>query len=571
MMATEEFSYPPELMRFLQYQPEQPGPLPATLDALEQLLYGIWGKQSGKTALDQQALSVFQRRCGLDDELVVEQEQRVLRALDRKLPVLIGLDTRLSCQPGQDSVLRVLVMNPTTSPYREIQIRFSAPKLLPEQGGQPRPLRQLAALDAASVALHYRAPAQPLLAMLTVAVDLCDQHGTWHAYNSRSAILLQFAGPGGDSQVKLRATHDSNTALYRRFAVPTTGLDDDFARSLEHLRSQRTEGGTTDLEQRQLLDATRWLPIELVLDAERSRQLQASALTKRRAGRHGTPLTRALLRCQTPAHAPARVELVSHPFLVFGRYNDTTQTGFGDFALGFVKGFQQISRFHCAISAQANGLAIMHVGGQNRGYTALNTQVLPRGQWQPLAANAVLDIGGLYTLRVKPVWDSSADAVSGISPLIEGERLGQALLALVDLLRQPVAGGDRNPLRRQYGEFRRLQRQAAQLNGLDSRGPLHCVCFQRQDAGRQRVLHVYLPKRLSIGSSADAGLQLVARDVALTHAELWFKDGMYWLCNLAASGSVRVGGQPLGTAEAVPLESGDAIRIGSVRFVFERY
>jgi predicted component of type VI protein secretion system len=55
------------------------------------------------------------------------------------------------------------------------------------------------------------------------------------------------------------------------------------------------------------------------------------------------------------------------------------------------------------------------------------------------------------------------------------------------------------------------------------------------------------------------------------HAELLFRDGMYWLQNLAASGSVQVGCHGLATNEVLALAAGDTLTIGSVKFTFEGY
>ncbi|HYQ90839.1 MAG TPA: FHA domain-containing protein, partial [Candidatus Competibacteraceae bacterium] len=117
-----------------------------------------------------------------------------------------------------------------------------------------------------------------------------------------------------------------------------------------------------------------------------------------------------------------------------------------------------------------------------------------------------------------------------------------------------------------------LQNQAAKSNDVNSLGPLLYARLQRQDANRRRVVHIYLAKWLSIGSSPQAGLCVDAEDVAPHHAELLFKDGMYWIQNRVDQGGVWVCNHSLASNEAVPLEEGDTISIGSVaRFIFERY
>lgn len=211
-MLTEDLKYPSELQRFLQYRPEQSGPTPANLWQLEQLLYGIWGKQSGKTEADQQVLAQFQRLCGLDVELIAEHEQRVLRSLDKKQPILVGLDTNIDYEPGKPGVLIIMLMNPVATLFREVQVRFKSSGLLLTDDTQPLPIKLLESRDALPVYFHYQTPATALLTTLALEVDVCDHNGEWRAYDNRSHILLNFPGPGSDHRVKIRTTNTSNTS-----------------------------------------------------------------------------------------------------------------------------------------------------------------------------------------------------------------------------------------------------------------------------------------------------------------------------------------------------------------------
>jgi hypothetical protein len=577
-MLTEDFNCPPELQRFLRYRPEQLGPTPANLRELEQLLYGIWGKQSGKTEFDQKVLAQFQTLCGLDETLVAEHEQRVLRSLDKKQPILVGLGTNITCcEPGRPGVLIAWVMNSTASLFREVRVRFRSAGLSLVDNAQPLSIKLLESRDALPVYLHYEAPSQPLLTTLALEVDICDHHGEWRAYNNRSHILLSFPGPGGDDKVRIRATHTSNTASL--YSLPSTSAN------AEGVNAAGDDAGPNEPapsanqaipDSHKLPSWEHILPVELELEPERTHRLQAKTFVERRAATRGTPLNRALLRSQNPAYAPERIELVSRPFIVCGRHIEASRTRISDFSLGFLPGYEHISRLHCAICACEDGLAVLHTGRRSRSYTAVNGKRLPRGQWLRLQAGDSLTIGGLYDLQVVLAWDV-APGTAGTDEATPGqEQFGNCLLEIVDLLDQLQGVADttavRQHLKTGYNRLVHLQNEAARHNGVNSLGPLLYARLQRQDPGQHRVVHVYLPKWLSIGSSSQAGLCINAEDVAPQHAELLFKDGMYWIQNRVDQGGVWVCNHSLAPNEAVPLEEGDTISIGSVaRFVLERY
>lgn len=565
------------MQRFLLYKPERLGPTPANLRELEQLLYGIWGKKSGKTEADRQMLAQFQVLCGLDEALVSEHEQRVLRSLDKKQPILIGLDTNIHGEPGRPGVLIALVMNPTATIFREIRVRFRSSGLALLDNAQPLPIKLLEARDTLPVYLHYQAPTQALLTTLALEVDVCNHNGEWRAYNNRSHILLNFPGPGNGTKVRVRTTHASNTSPYYPALSPGPHTMDS-----EGLEGAPPTAGTTQHFSMQpgptMQRLPRWeqmLPVELELDPERTYRLQTRSFIEQHATVRGTPLNRVLLRSQNPAYAPERIEIVSRPFIVCGRYIENSQTRLCDFSLGFLPGYEHISRVQCIICACEDGLAIMHTSRRERSYTAVNGSKLQRGQWQQLDMGDVIDIGGLYEMQTFLDWDVTP-GVSGMeetSP--ERERFSNSVLEIVDLLDQmagPASPTIRNSLKTGYSNLIRLQNQAAQSNGVNSLGPLLYARLQRQDTNRRRVVHIYLAKWLSIGSSPQAGLCVEAEDVAPHHAELLFKDGMYWIQNRVDHGGVWVCNHSLAPNEAVPLEEGDTISIGSVaRFVFERY
>jgi hypothetical protein len=216
----------------------------------------------------------------------------------------------------------------------------------------------------------------------------------------------------------------------------------------------------------------------------------------------------------------------------------------------------------------------MHVGAHASGFTRLNNRKLIRGQWQRIESGDVVDICGLYELRIVMAWDTIPCSPDDLSASVKGEKIGQCLLEVVDLVKrtQPSCSDDaREELKKGFGNLLYLQEEATQLNGINSLGPLLYARFQREDAGRCRVIHIYLPKRLTIGNSPQAGLYVNAGDVVPKHAELLFKDGMYWIQDLAGRNDVRVRGHRLRLYETLPLENGDTIDIGTAHFVFEGY
>jgi hypothetical protein len=290
----------------------------------------------------------------------------------------------------------------------------------------------------------------------------------------------------------------------------------------------------------------------------------------------GTPLTRALLLAADPAQAPARIELVSRPFILFGRQSAGAGTGFGDFTLGLVSKYSRISRLHCVVCALGDQLALMAASDQGHTYTGRNSQRLERGRWEMLEAGDRLDVCDLYRLKLSLAWDRQGKREAlGWDPQEPRDRFGRYLLDLVEVLRHRDQQADNNALRanlrNRYLHLLHMQDRVAELNGVGNPGALLYACFERDDPARQQIAHYYLPKWLPIGSSPEDGLRLNAPDVKPHHAELLFRDGMYWLQNLAASGSVQVGCHGLATNEVLALAAGDTLTIGSVKFTFEGY
>ncbi|MEE4378725.1 MAG: FHA domain-containing protein [Candidatus Competibacteraceae bacterium] len=577
-MSTVDFTYPPELKRFVHYQPESLGPIPANLRELEQLLQEIWSKTSGKTEDDQRVLDHFQDVCGLNKELVTEREQRTLKLLNKQQPIVVGFNAAPDYRPGRPSVLSALVMNTTGWVFKEVRVRFESSDLALREHAQPRPIKLLEGHDALPVYLHYRAPKDALLATLSVALEVCDHRGEWQAYTSRYNVLLNFPPPDNDPVVKIRTAGGSRSAT--NFSLPHLRGKQRWEKDDSPDQSNELgDGGLPLSPGRQLPSLDNLLPIELEANWLRTHQLQAEAEASQavaRLGKEGTPLSRALLLSHNATYAPERIEIVSRPFIVCGRYNENTSISFGDFALGFLPAYGMISRLHFALCATGDGLAVMHAGINPTSDTGLNDQRLLRGRWQRLESGDVLDICGLYQLKVALGWSTTLDLTTteDSGTFSQAEELGECLLEVVSLvkeLEQASATALKQKLRTRFAALKRMQEQAAALNGINSPGLLLYARFYREDISQRRITHVYLPKRISLGSSQQAGLRVEAPDVAPQHAELSFKDGMYWLKNLVGYGEVTVAQQPLETEETVALSHGDEVQIGMAHFVFEGY
>ena len=262
--------------------------------------------------------------------------------------------------------------------------------------------------------------------------------------------------------------------------------------------------------------------------------------------------------------------------MIFGRHGAAADTGFGDFTLGFVPKYNRISRLHCVICALGDQLALMPASDQGHTYTGRNGRRLERGRWEMLETDDTLDICDLYRLKLFLAWDRKweGDPLDW-NPQEPRDRFGHYLLDLVDVLKQrdQKGGSDelRAKLRTRYFNLLRMQDRVAELNGVGNPGSLLFARFERVDAARRQVVHYYVPKWLPLGSSPQAGLCINAEGVAPRHAELFFREGMYWIQNLAGPGAVRVGCHGLASNEVLALEAGDRLAIGAARFAFEAY
>ncbi|MEZ5584327.1 MAG: FHA domain-containing protein [Candidatus Competibacteraceae bacterium] len=184
------------------------------------------------------------------------------------------------------------------------------------------------------------------------------------------------------------------------------------------------------------------------------------------------------------------------------------------------------------------------------------------------------DVGylGLYQLKVALGWSTKLELTEDGETFSQAEELGECLLEVVNLVKALEKAGTaamKQKLKR--AALKRMQEQSAALIGVDKPGLLLHARLYREDASQQRITHIYLPKRITLGSSQQAGLRIDAPDVAPQHAELSFKDGIYWLKNLVGRGDVVVAQQPLENEETVALSHGDEVQIGMARFVFEGY
>jgi type II secretory pathway predicted ATPase ExeA len=550
-----------------------PSPPSPPLRDFIQLLDELSGKLSRNDSRDQEALHYFRNRYlrlaqGGEPARSREFEQRITRLVEIQQPVYVGLATTVKAAAGQDGALCVLLINPTWWLYREIRLRLRSTELVFANDGKIPPLRLLDGRDAQVAYLNYRYPlAGSAQSTLWLELDLCDHRGEWSAYDGRFQVRLDFPGrTSGDGSGETAAAGPSDRFWPEPLtAVPLSGA--------WLLADSTTTGDVVGLGGNDTGDLVCTFPLELEADAARTNSLRAA--TEHALGR-GTPLTRALLLATDPSQAPARIELVSRPFMIFGRHSSTAGTGFGDFTLGFVPKYTRISRLHCVVCALGDQLAIMPASDLGHTYTGRNRQRLAQGRWEFLETDDTLEICDLYRLKLVLAWDRKWEHVpTSWDPRQPREKFGHYLLDLVEVLRQrdQQAGTDelRKTLRNRYLNLLRVQDRVAQLNGVGNPGSLLYARFEREDSARRQIIHFYIPKWVSLGSSAQAGLRIEAENVKPHHAELLFRDGMYWIQNLAEPGSVRVGHHGLATNEVLALEVGDVLMIGSAQFTFEAY
>ena len=546
--------------------PEVALPASPPLRAFAQLLEEAVAKQNRHNVRDRAALRFFHYGYlrllqGTSRARLTECEWRLARLAQIQQPVLVMLAVALHAAPGSGGVLCALLMNPSWWQYREIRLQVRSADLNFANAGKAISLRLLGGRDAHPVYLEFSGVgAGSSQTGLRLEIDLRDHRGEWQAYVSRREIRLDLS---------LRRDMDTIPATDARpdyFWPEPEGAENDAATGAWLLNPSVAAANAGSLADT--------LPIELEADAERTQHLQA---TTTQTLIRGTPLTRALLLSADPAQAPARIELVSRPLMVLGRYNAVTHMGFGDFALGFVTKYNRISRLHSVICALGDQLALMPASNQGYTYTGRNGVRLERGRWELLESGDLLEICGLYSLRLTLAWDQRGERdPPSWDPTESRDKFGHYLLDLVDELQQrdPRTNTDetQTQLRNRYLNLLRMQERVAAMNGVGSPGALLYARFERDDAaGGEQVVHYYLPKWLSLGSDPHAGLQINATGVAPQQAELLLRDGMYWIQNLAEPGSVRVGCHGLETHEVIALETGDMLGIGSARFVFEAY
>lgn len=534
-----------------------------------QLLGELTTKQDRKEQRDREAVDYFLNRylhwTQGGPAWAEEYQRRIAHLAETPQAILVSLVIAVNPVPEQDNVLCALLINPSWWLYREIRLRLRSPELAFADEGRVPSLRLLDGREVQPVYVSYRSlRAGPVQTTLWLELDLCDHRGEWHAYNNRFEIRLDFTG-SVESELALT---DPSPRFDHFWPDPLLDKSASNDWLLDHSATMYGGGESSAL--------ACTLPLELEVDPDRSYSLHAASVASGQMLSRGTSLTRALLLPENSAQAVARIELVSRPLMIFGRHSSTAGTGFGDFTLGFVPRYNRISRLHCVICALGDQLALMPVSDQGYTFTGRNEQRLERGSWQLLEANDVLDICDLYRLRLSMVWDNKGERTSPDWDSQEPrDKFGNYLLDLVEVLHQRDQQADidalRDKLKARYLKLLRMQETVAQLNGIGNPGTLLYAKFEREDAARRQIVHYYVPKWLPIGSSPQAGLRLHTPGVAPWHAELLFRDGMYWIQNLAESGSVRVGCHDLATNEVLALEAGDTLKIGGARFTFEAY
>lgn len=554
-------------------QPVLPGAAtPTPLDEFILLVNELAEKLERSASRDQEALQYFRNRYlrfaqGGEASRSSEFEQRLTRLHENQQPIYVALATAVNASPGQDSVLCVLLLNPTWWLYREVRLRLRSTDLVFANDGKIPPLRLLDGRNAQVVYLAYRYPLiDSAQTMLWLELDLCDHRGKWTAYDSRFQVRLDFPG-------RMRSdSHSLDTIpgkTERFWPAPLTVEQPSSAWLWAEAPSNEFAG----FGQESTASLVCTYPLELRADLARTNSLRN---TTERALSRGTPLTRALLLAADPTQAPGRIELVSRPFMIFGRHSSTAGTGFGDFTLGFVPKYTRVSRLHCVVCALGDQLAVMPASNVGHTFTGRNGVRLDRGAWEFLESEDTVDICDLYRLKLVLAWDRKWErkAITW-DPRLPREKLGRYLLDLVELLRQRDrhSGAEelRKTLHQHYLNLLGAQERMAQLNGVGNPGSLLYARFEREDAARRQVVHFYVPKWVSLGNSPQAGLRIEAGDVKPQHAEILFREGMYWIQNLAEPGAVRVGHHDLATNEVLALETGDVMMVGSAQFVFEAY
>jgi len=542
----------------------------SVLREFAQLLGELAAKQEYREPRDREAVDYFRNRylrwSRGGPVQADEYQRRIARLTETQQLVLVSLAVAVSPASERENTLCALLVNPSWWLYREIRLRLRSPDLVFVDEGRVSPLRLLDGREAQPVYIGYRCPhAGSVQTTLWLELDLCDHRGEWHAYDNRVEIRLDFTRPVESKQEPVAGAASRSDRFWPDPLLDKTAssgwlLDDP----------------VTEREEAEADTLACTLPLELEADPERSYSLRAASTASGQALSRGTPLTRALLLPENSAHAVARIELVSRPLMIFGRHSAAAGTGFGDFTLGFVPKYNRISRLHSVICALGDQLALMSASDEGYTYTGRNGQRLERGSWQLLEVDDVLDVCDLYRLKLFLAWDHKGEhAPLDWDSQEPRDKFGRYLLELVDVLhqrdRQANADELRDKLKTRYLKLLHMQERVARLNGVGNPGALLYARFEREDAARRQIVHYYVPKWLPLGSSPQAGLRVNAPGVVPRHAELLFRDGMYWIQNLAEPGSVRVGCHALATNEVLALEVGDVLRIGTARFSFEAY
>lgn len=459
-------------------------------------------------------------------------EERVVHLQASEQPLLMSV--ALTAANAAEGTAHVLLLNPSWWMYREIRLRLRSAAWQLAEGACTTSLRLLDGHDAWVMSFPWRR-LQAEGGALWLELELCDHRGSWCAYTSQPEIRLDMAEIAPPS------------ADYERLwpsALPCAP-----AAELGHYT----------------------LPLALAAYAEHTQHLRAQ---HPQTLHRGTPLTRALLLASDPTQAPARIEVVSRPLMIFGRQSAGGGAGFGDFTLGLVAKYSHISRLHCALCALGDELMLLALGDRGSTYSACNGERLAVGTWVALEPGAVLDICDLYRLHLSVAWEGERAELEW-SPQEARERFGHYLLDLVEVLHQRDQHSDNNELRanmrNRYLHLLHMQERVSALNGVGSAGALLYARFLRDDAAAQHLAHYYVPKWLPIGSAPEDGLRLHAPQVQAHHAELMFRDGCYWLQNLGATATVQVGCHGLATNEVLALASGDTLIIGGVQLRFEGF
>jgi hypothetical protein len=187
-----------------------------------------------------------------------------------------------------------------------------------------------------------------------------------------------------------------------------------------------------------------------------------------------------------------------------------------------------------------------------------------------------LEICDLYRLKLVLAWDSQVESCRGRMGPATASREVRPLSARVWSIScaSGISQAEAEDLRKSPAQP--LSQAAAHpgtgspLNGVGNPGALLYARFEREDAARRQIVHFYVPKWVSLGSSPQAGLRIEAEGVVPHHAEL-LVQGRHVLDSESGRAGFGAGRPPFFGHQrgARAWRRAMQLRIGTARFTFE--